>query len=175
LNADLFFSGLQSSRLGVWINTVGAVYPIIETLHVIALSLVFGTILIVDLRLLGLASMSRPFTHIARDLLRITWSGFALSVVTGCLLFVANAGSMYANRAFQIKMVLMFVAGLNMLVFERITARHVSVWDLSASPPNAARIAGLLSICLWLAVIVFGRLVGFTTDVEDPFAALPRM
>jgi hypothetical protein len=172
LNADLFFSGLQNSRLGVWINTGGAVFPIIETLHVIALSLVFGTLLIVDLRLLGLASMNRRYTDVARDLLRFTWSGFALAFATGCLLFVANAGSIYANRAFQTKMVLVLLAGLNMFVFKRVTSRSEQVWDLSAPPPKSARIAGLMSLCLWLGVIVCGRLIGFTIEVQDPFAGI---
>lgn len=168
-----FFYDLQNSPVAVWVNTAGPTYPIVESLHVIALSLVFGTILIVDLRLLGFASMSRPFTRVAHDLLKATWVGFALAVVTGVLLFLPNAGSLYLNTPFQIKMVLLVLAGINMFIFELITARNVGVWDLSSPPPNAARIAGLLSIGLWLAIIVCGRLIGFMTSVsEDPFAMI---
>lgn len=173
MDLSIFFNDLQNSPIAQWVNTAGATYPIVEALHVIGLSLVFGTILIVDLRLLGLASMSRPFTRVAHDLLRITWAGFALAVVTGVLLFLPNAGSLYLNTPFQIKMVLLMVAGFNMFVFELITARNVGVWDLTSPPPNSARIAGLLSIGLWLSVIVLGRLIGFTAQVaEDPFATL---
>jgi hypothetical protein len=168
-----FFNDLQNGPVGVWVNTAGPAYPIIETFHVIALSLVFGTILVVDLRLLGFASMSRPFTRVAHDLLRVTWAGFALAVVTGVLLFVPNAGSLYMNLPFQIKMILLLLAGFNMFVFELITARNVGTWDLTSPPPNSARIAGLLSITLWTAVLVCGRLIGFTAQVsEDPFAML---
>ena len=68
-----FFYALQESALAQWVNTYGATYPVVESLHVIAIALVFGTILIVDLRLLGLASTNRPFTRVAKDLLHLTW------------------------------------------------------------------------------------------------------
>ena len=168
-----FFNDLQNSPVGVWVSTAGAAYPISECFHVIALSLVFGTILIVDLRLLGFASMSRPFTRVAHDLLRVTWAGFALALVTGVLLFLPNAGSLYSNPPFQIKMILLLLAGFNMFVFELVTARNVGTWDLTSPPPASARIAGLLSISLWTAILVCGRLIGFTAQVsEDPFAML---
>lgn len=173
MDLAIFFNDLQNSPVATFVNTAGATYPIVESLHVIALSLVFGTILIVDLRLLGFASMSRPFTRVAHDLLRVTWAGFALAVVTGVLLFLPNAGSLYLNTPFQIKMVLLLLAGFNMFVFELITARNVGTWDLTSPTPIAARVAGLLSIGLWTAVIVAGRLIGFTAQVaEDPFAML---
>ena len=164
-----FFSALQNSAIAQFVNTAGPTYPIVEAIHVIAVALVFGTILIVDLRLLGVASTNRPFTRVAHDLLHFTWAGFALAVVTGTLLFLPNAGSIYINVNFQVKMVLLLLAGINMFVFELVTARRVSVWD-NAVPPASARLAGLLSIGLWMGVIVFGRLIGFTSIADDPFA-----
>jgi len=166
-----FFESLQNSAIAQWVNTAGPTYPIVESLHVIAIALVFGTILIVDLRLLGLASTNRPFTRVAHDLLRLTWGGFVLAVITGALLFLPNATSIYINSNFQIKMILLIAAGINMFIFEVVTARDVSVWD-TKFPPNTARLAGLLSIGLWMGVIVFGRLIGFTSVADDPFAFL---
>lgn len=164
-----FFEALQNSAIAQWVNTAGATYPIVEAIHVVAIALVFGTILIVDLRLLGVASTNRPFTRVAHDLLHLTWAGFALAVVTGTLLFLPNATSISININFQIKMVLLLLAGINMFVFELVTARNASVWD-NAAPPNSARLAGILSIGLWMGVIVFGRLIGFTSVADDPFA-----
>ncbi|SFZ86842.1 hypothetical protein SAMN02983003_4037 [Devosia enhydra] len=171
MDLSSFFSALENSALSQFVNTFGPTYPIVESVHVIAIALVFGTILIVDLRLLGVASTNRPFTRVAHDLLKLTWGGFVLAVITGILLFLPNATSIYININFQIKMILLIAAGLNMLVFELVTARGVSVWDRTA-PPNSARLAGLLSIGLWMGVIVFGRLIGFTSVADDPFAFL---
>lgn len=166
-------NSLQYSALAEWVNTSGATYPIVESLHVIAVAMVFGTILIVDLRLLGVASSNRPFTRVAHDLLHLTWIGFALAVTTGALLFLPNATSIAINVAFQIKMALLLLAGINMFVFEFVTARNVTSWDTTMPPPNSARLAGLLSILLWAAIVIAGRMIGFTPVAgADPFAAL---
>ncbi len=172
MDLNAFFSALQNSAIADFINTAGPAYPIVESFHVIAVALVFGSIFIVDLRLLGLASTNRPFTRVAHDLLKLTWAGFALAVLTGVLLFLPNATGIYINVNFQIKMVLLVLAGINMFIFELVTARSVGVWDANVTPPAAARIAGILSILLWLCVIVFGRLIGFTVIADDPFAFL---
>lgn len=167
-----FFYNLENSAVAQWINTAGPTYPIVESLHVLAVALVFGTILIVDLRLLGVASNNRPFTSVAHDLLRLTWGGFVLAVITGVMLVLPNATNLYINFEFQTKMVLLLIAGVNMAVFEFITARNVGVWDTQIPPPVAARVAGLLSLGLWTAVIIFGRLIGFASVADDPFAFL---
>ncbi|MBJ6987839.1 MULTISPECIES: DUF6644 family protein [unclassified Devosia] len=167
-----FLYDLQNSGLANWVNTGGATYPVVESLHVLAVALVFGTILIVDVRLLGFASTNRPYTKVAHDLLHLTWVGFVVAVITGFLLFLPNATGIFANVNFQIKMLMIMLAGVNMFILELISARDVSVWDTNNPPPNKARIAGLLSLCFWTAVIVFGRLIGFTAVVDDPFAAL---
>lgn len=173
MDFSTFFIDLQNSGIAQWVNTAGATYPIVESLHVLAVAMVFGTILVVDLRLLGVASTNRPFTRVAHDLLHLTWIGFALAVCTGILLFLPNAASIAINSSFQIKMILLALAGLNMGIFELVTTKSVGSWDTTTPPPNAARIAGLLSILLWAAVVVFGRLIGFTPVAgADPFAML---
>lgn len=172
MDISAFLEALQYSDLGQWVNTAGATYPIVESLHVIAVCLVFGSILVVDLRLLGIASNNRPFTRVAHDLLRLTWIGFGLAVITGSLLFLPNATSIAVNVNFQLKMAVLVLAGINMFVFEFISARNVAVWDTTLPTPNSARVAGLLSIGLWAGVIVFGRLIGFTPVAGDPFSML---
>ena len=172
MDFSTLFAQLEASGLAQWVNTTGATYPVVESFHVIAVALVFGTIMIVDLRMLGLASTNRPFTKVAHDLLHLCWGGFALAVITGILLFLPNASSISININFQLKMILLMLAGVNMFIFELVTARNAATWDTALPPPNAVRIAGLLSLGLWLSVIVFGRLIGFTSVADDPFAFL---
>ncbi|MDR2215132.1 MAG: hypothetical protein LBE59_04745 [Nevskiaceae bacterium] len=170
MDFSLFCAALQNSGLAQWINTTRGVYTIIECVHVIAITLVFGAILVIDLRLLGVASNNRPFSSVSRDLLRWCWIGFVIAALTGAMLFLPNAISIGQNRQFWIKMALIVVAGINMMIFELVTARSVAVWDNTLPTPVAARVSAALSILLWTAVIVFGRLVGFTAVVDDPFA-----
>jgi hypothetical protein len=135
-------------------------FPLVESVHVLTMALVAGTIFIVDTRLLGLTSTRLPFSYVSQRLLPWTWWAFAGSVLTGSLMFMSNATGYYGNPPFRIKMLLLLLAGVNMLVFQKVTFRSVSAWD-ATRPPAAARLAGTLSLGLWCGVIGFGRWIGF--------------
>lgn len=163
-------AAVASSDVSMWMNTVSGAFAIVEATHVVAVATVFGTIFVVDLRLLGLPTTARRFTHVARDILRWTWASFALAVVTGALLFTTNPVFYFGNFEFRVKMLLMLLAGVNMGVFEFHTVRTVARWDVGTCPPGA-RLAGALSVILWLSVITFGRMIGFAMrDLPDPLA-----
>jgi hypothetical protein len=140
--------------------------PFVEAAHVLALATVFGTILIVDLRLLGLAGTRRPCSQVSREMLPKTWVAFIAAVITGALMFAPNAITYYGNTAFRLKLLGIALAGLNMLVFQYLTARTMPAWDRAAKPPMAARTAAVLSITLWVAVIFLGRWIGFTKGYD---------
>jgi len=137
-------------------------FPWAESIHVLAITLVLGSIAVVDLRLLGVASRSRPVTRLIREVLPVTWVAFGIAVLTGATLFMSNAIEYSKNFPFQMKMGLMVLAGLNMLVFHFVTYRGVADWDEAAQTPFAARFAGGFSIAVWLSIVAFGRWIGFT-------------
>ena len=139
-------------------------FPTIESLHVIALTIVFGTIAVVDLRLCGLASTNRRFTEMADELLPWTWGAFVLAVIFGSLLFISHALIYFNNTAFRLKFVFMFFAAVNMLVFELVTRRSVARWDLGSKIPPPARLAGALSLLFWITSVYLGRQTGWTMD-----------
>ena len=136
-------------------------FPWIEAVHVLALVIVVGTIWIVDLRLLGVAAHTRSVQRLMKQLLPLTWGAFAIAVASGFLMFSSNAVAYAANWPFRIKMLLLIGAGLNMLYFHVATYRDVGQWD-EANTPRAARVAGGLSLSLWVIVIFLGRWIGFT-------------
>ena len=149
---------LQATALAQSISEVW--FPVVESLHVITVATVVGTIFIVDSRLVGFASIGLPFTYVSQRLLPWTWGAFACAVITGSLMFISNATGYYANVPFRVKMVLLGAAGLNMLYFQKVTFRKVSAWDFGR-PSASARVAGSLSMGLWCSVIAFGRWIGF--------------
>jgi hypothetical protein len=153
---------LQASSLAVFIHKTPWAFTTIELVHVFAISLVIGTIAIVDLRLLGLASTKRPFTELARAVLPWTWAAFAVAVMAGSLLFISQASEYFVNTMFRIKIFIIVLAGINMLIFELITVRGVKEWDTKPIPALPARLAGGLSLALWVLVVIFGRWTGFT-------------
>lgn len=159
-------SSIESSALGEWMRSSVKAMPFVEATHVMAVALLFGTILIVDLRLLGLANAHRAVTRVADELLRFTWAAFAIAAITGAMMFAANAGTYFQNTPFRWKMLALLGAGVNMAVFHLVTFRTVAGWDRNAPTPPAARVAGALSILIWIGVIFLGRWVGFTKGYD---------
>jgi len=141
-------------------------FAVIECFHVLSLTIVMGAIAAVDLRLLGISARNIPVRKYCSQLLPVTWTAFLISVVTGTLLFISNSSHYIADFPFQMKMLLMALAGMNMLVFHRFIWETVDQWGNRISPPPAARIAGGLSLSLWLCVIFFGRWIGFSVGVS---------
>jgi len=153
-----FFEWLQSTPLAILVGE--SWFPWVESAHVVFLAAVAGTIFLVDARLLGFASRQLRFTYVSDKLLPWTWAAFAGAVITGLLMFMANAASYISKLPFLIKMALLLVAGLNMLFFQFVTYRQVAGWD-SGRPPPSARAAGVISMACWIGVIAFGRWIGF--------------
>ena len=161
-----FLEWLQASSLAVFIHKKAWAFTTTEVVHVFAVSMVIGTIMIVDLRLLGLASTKRPFAELSRQVLPFTWAAFVLAVIAGSFLFISRATEYFVNTAFWIKMSLIVLAGINMMIFEFITVRGVQKWNLDPTPPPPARLAGGISIACWVLVLVFGRLIAFSLQTE---------
>ncbi len=157
---------LKASSLSEWMRGSLRALPVIESIHVMAVAVVFGTIAIIDLRLLGLRDASRPFTRVFRELLPYTWAAFGVAAVTGVLMFLPNATTYVVNTAFGLKLASLALAGVNMAVFEFTLLRSVAAWDTANPVPARARAAGAVSLLIWTAVIVFGRWIGFTKGYD---------
>jgi hypothetical protein len=137
-------------------------FPIIETLHVVALTLVVGSIALIDLRLLGVASRESTVSRLSYEVLPWTWIAYCAAALFGTLMFMSKAEIYTGNLQFRLKFVCMGLAGINMLVFQFVTYRQVARWDTGVPPPSA-KAAGALSLALWIGVVFFGRWTGFTT------------
>jgi len=135
-------------------------FPLLESLHVITATFVVGSILMVDLRLLGLAARQHPVGRITREVIPWTLTAFGLSAVTGVGMFLTRASHYIDNRAFQVKLVLLVLAGVNMAVFHFGTSRSMARWDKSSVTSAASRLAGASSLGLWVGVMLAGRWIG---------------
>src|SRR5439155_11798080 len=120
-----------------------------------------GTAAVFDLRLLGWMLRRERVSELAGRLLPWTWAGFALQVVTGTLLFTSEAVKVYTNPAFRVKMLLIFLAGVHALIFHWGVYRDVTSWDDSGVLPAGAKVAGFVSILLWIGIVGAGRFIGF--------------
>jgi hypothetical protein len=162
MDFDQFLDWLQGTPIAVAIRENEILFPWIESFHVLAIALVVGTISIIDLRLIGLASRNRAVTVLMREVLPYTWAAFVVAAVTGSLLFSSNAPKYAHNFYFQAKMVLLVLAACNMTAFHLIGTRDIVRWGAAGGTPVAVKTAGGISLLVWIAVVVCGRWIGFT-------------
>jgi hypothetical protein len=156
---DSFFLAVENWSLSQIIASTNW-FPLLESFHVIAATLVVGSILWVDLRLLGLAGTRYAFTTLNRELVPWTWGAFAVATVTGVGMFITRADSHLGNPAFQWKLVLLALAGVNMAYFHFKVYQHIEQWDRTTTTPWQLKLAGCLSLLLWSGVMLAGRWVG---------------
>ena len=155
---------LEASALGQAMRQWLWLYPAVETVHIIGIALLFGSIVVFDLRLLGV-SRSIPVRLLARHVLPWSAAAFLLIVPSGLLMFTAHASEFVQSDGFVLKMLLILAAGLNAALFHVVTLRTADVWDSDEmrmlAPPPSARLSAALSLALWIAVIACGRLLAY--------------
>jgi hypothetical protein len=156
-----FLHWLESTAPAVAISESSWLFPGIESVHVLAITLVVGSITMVDLRLLNINLRDRPVGELIAEVLPWTWASFAVAVCSGALLFSSNATHYWGTVPFRAKMLLLGLAGLNMVAFHATTFRSVEVWGRQPQPPRAAKVSGGLSLALWIGVVSLGRWIGF--------------
>jgi hypothetical protein len=152
---------IEGSALGVAMRQSLWLYPIVEIVHLAGIGLLFGSIAILDLRLLGL-SRDVPLRRLASHILPWTAASFLLIVPSGLAMFTAHASDFIASPVFALKMGLILAAGVNAALFHAGAMRTAVDWDVNRAPPRAARVAAALSLLLWLSVIACGRLLAYT-------------
>jgi uncharacterized membrane protein len=160
---DRALEWLQTSRIASLIAENDILFPWIESFHVLAVVLVVGTISIVDLRLLGLASLDMAVRRVMRDVIPYTWGAFAVAATTGSLMFSSDATHYAHNRLFQAKLAVLVLAGFNMAAFHFLGVHDIERWDAPGKDtPFPAKAAAAISLLVWITVVSLGRGTGFT-------------
>jgi hypothetical protein len=152
---------LHDSHFAIAIRESALLFPGIESVHVLAVTLVVGSVCFVDLRLLGIASARRSVAAVSSETLPLTWTAFVVAVLSGAALFASHAVGYAQNFQFRMKLLLLVLAGANMLAFHAIMGRGAGRWSESGETPWQGRIAGLISLLLWVGIVTFGRWIGF--------------
>ena len=149
---------IQDGAVGRAMRQSIALYPAVEVLHIFGFALLVGSIVALDLRLLG-AGRVLSIAALADHLLPLAVAGFLLAAATGTLLFTTEAVSLVGNPSFQIKLAFLAAAGTNAAVLHGGAWKRVRSWG--AVPARAARVAAALSIAFWAGVLICGRLIAY--------------
>jgi len=148
---------LADTSLATALSDSSWLFGTVESIHVLALTLVIGSIALVDLRLIGVGPARGTADQVLRRLLPFTLGGFALAAATGSVLIFANPIGYSQNFWFGAKFSLLALAGINALAFHLFAQGKLLV-DGALAP----RVSGAISLLLWTAIIVSGRWIGYT-------------
>jgi hypothetical protein len=154
-----FLAWLEGTGIANAIRTIAWLYPAFETAHYIGLSLLVGGIMLIDLRVLGVAR-ALPLKSMI-GLLPFVWVGFIINVLSGSMLFIYGATNFGPNGAFQLKMAFMVLAGLNALAFDLAVRRSGGTWVAADLPPTHVKGFATLSLVFWLCVVTTGRWMAY--------------
>jgi hypothetical protein len=154
-----FLVWLENTGIANAIRTIPWLYPTFETGHYIGLSLLVGGILLIDLRVLGMAR-ALPLKGMI-GLLPFVWAGLIINVLTGSMLFIYGATNFGTNGAFLLKMGFMVLAGLNALAFDVSVRRSGRVWVAADRPPALVKGFATLSLIFWVCVVTTGRWMAY--------------
>lgn len=151
---------LQHTAVGTLVRKSTWLFPAVESFHIVGLAFVIGAISRLDARLIGLYPRS-SVSEVAKASMPWAWGGFLLSVSTGAILFSSEAEGLYSNRAFRLKLLMLFLIGVNAAVYEFFTRRNLHRWDAGTTTPVAAKLTGIISMTLWICVVIAGRWIAY--------------
>lgn len=151
-------SSIADSGLNQWIAETYWLWPVLEIFHFIGLSIMLGALLIIDARLLG---MLRTYdAGSVKRLVPLVWVGFCINLASGTMFFVGDPMRYSINIGFQIKMLLILVAGLNVVVYQLQVRPQLTGWN-TVSMPTIARLVAIASLVTWGGVLLLGRLIPY--------------
>jgi hypothetical protein len=151
---------IENSPIGTAIRESNY-YWMLNGSHVLGLAFSVGCIFWFDLRAMGVNMRHMRVSDVYNQIKPWMFAGFAVMVISGVFLFWAKAATSYMNLYFRIKFLAMGIAVLNAMYFHFKTSHGVTSWDADATPPFDVRMAGLVSVVMWAAVIATGRLMAY--------------
>ena len=150
-----FVTWLNDTRISVYLRESDWPFPIIETIHILGLGFSVGTIMWLDLRLLKLTMREVPAIDVIQQLEPWAIGGMIVMFTSGSLLILSEPLKCYNTVAFRIKVLLLILAGLNVLYFHKRVMHNVDRWDQNM--PWRAKMVAVLSLVLWLGIVIAGR------------------
>lgn len=151
-------SSIADSGLNQWIAETYWLWPVLEIFHFIGLSIMLGALLIIDARLLG---MLRTYdAGSVKRLVPLAWVGFCINLASGTMFFVGDPMRYSINIGFQLKMLLILIAGLNVVVYQLQVRPQLTGWN-TVSMPTVARLVAIVSLATWGGVLLLGRLIPY--------------
>jgi hypothetical protein len=166
MSFEHFLQWLSDTQFSITMRESLWAEPIVETVHVLTLALFLGFVLLLDLRLLDVVLRRYRVSQVFQQLNPGMFGGFAVMLVTGLLLFAGDPVIFYSTIFFKAKMIMLLLAGLNVLLFNKTLGKRMEQWDGAPRTPPAVKAVGVLSLVLWVLIVSAGRAIAY--DLPPP-------
>ncbi len=163
---DRFLHWLSDTPFSVTMRESIWAEPIVETVHVLTLTVFLGFVLLLDLRLLDVAMRRWRVSQVFGQLNVGMFAGFAVMLVTGLLLFSGDPVTFFSTIFFKLKMIMLALAGVNVFLFNMTLGRRMAEWDQAPRTPVAVKAVALVSLVLWVLIVSAGRAIAY--DLPPP-------
>ena len=157
-----FADWLEATPLSKTFQDLPWVVPTSQSIHILAVSIVFSSACMINLRLLGVGRSGRSVSQLSRTLVPWMWRGLAVLLVTGLVQTVTEPVRQFVTPMFWAKMTMIIVVATMTVLYVRAVRHNAPAWDAAATRPKRAKAFAILSTLLWLAIIVCGRFIGYT-------------
>jgi hypothetical protein len=158
---DSFCDRLSASDLSQAIQSTDWVIPTVQTVHILAVAAVISSILMFNLRLIGVRARSESVASVAARFIPVVWFGLPILLGTGAILIIAEPARALQNPVFILKMALVLLAAGLTLVSQIPLRRNQGFWEVSISRRHLARLVACLSLPIWVAIVFAGRWIAY--------------
>jgi hypothetical protein len=152
---------IDQTALSQSIQAAGWVVPTVQTIHILAIAVVASSVLMIDLRLIGVFWASRPIEAVTARFLPLVWWPLLVLLATGAIMITAEPARSLKNPAFQLKMALLIAALVVTWLFQFIQRRNAAFGDLRSGPRAIAATLAIVSMLLWSSIIFAGRWIAY--------------
>jgi uncharacterized membrane protein SirB2 len=156
-----FSDWLSMTPVSLVLQTVEWIIPAVQSVHILAIAIVMSSVIILDLRLMGLMGHSQSISGLTRRFLPWVWCSLVVLLLTGIVLITAEPRRDLLNGVFQTKMALLIVAIAVTAVFQETVRRNMEFWDLSPERRAAAWATAVVSLLVWSAIVGCGRWIAY--------------
>ena len=156
-----FCDWLALTPISMTIQSVEWIIPAVQSVHILAIAIVMSSVIMVDLRLMGLLGHSQSITGMARRFIPWVWWALVVLLLTGLVLITAEPRRDLLNPVFQTKMALVVVAIVVTAIFQETVRRNMEFWDLSPGKRAGAWATAVVSLLVWTAIVGCGRWIAY--------------
>ena len=156
-----FSDWLSLTPVSMFLQTVEWIIPMVQSIHILAIAIVMSSVIMVDLRLLGLVGQGQSISSLSRRFLPWAWWSLLILLITGIVLITAEPRRDLLNPVFQAKMALLAAAMIVTIAFQAAVGRNMQAWDAAPERRRGAWIIASSSLLLWVAIVGCGRWIAY--------------